>query len=135
MDKNPFSEKISNISIIHDDNRQTDFSYFYGTNKYPINFPLSISIPFVNVKTHKLYQLDVNISNDKEIIAEFSAKQFIFHDKDMVFLKDGIGQAFIKSGLNFNVKHPGTYRISFVLKGVSDDEILDEHTVYSYFGE
>ncbi|WP_283572559.1 hypothetical protein [Streptococcus agalactiae] len=135
MNIEPINEKISNISIIHDDEQKTGFSFFYGTNKYPVNFPLLISVAFVNVKTHKLYQLEVNISNDKEIVAEFSAQQFIFHDKDMVFLKDGIGQAFIKSGLNFNVKHPGTYRISFVLKGVSDDEILDEHTVYSYFGE
>lgn len=135
MNVTQMNEKIGSVSLFYDDETQQPFSLFMSVRNFPVNFPLLVSVYFVNIIPEKKYFLEVNISNDKKIINSFSKQSFVISEKDMILVHDNKGQSFIKTGINFNVDFSATYNITFTLKDENTNEKLDSYNFYSYIGE
>lgn len=136
MEIKKFNEKIADVKIFHDDDNKTEFALFYGSNNFPVNFPLMAAISFVNVKPDRLYQVRIEIMSDQSPLGVMSAQRFIFKEENLIFFKDGFGQGFITAEFDFEAKVGGTYKINFMIDDMDDEEkVLDRTSIYCFIGE
>ncbi|MFI3079030.1 hypothetical protein [Streptococcus sp. 2021WUSS124] len=133
---NEFIEKIAQVKIVHDDSEKTEFSQFYSTSKFPINFELRVSVTFLNIVPDKLYRLKVDIMADTTPIkiVQSDSQSFSVSEKDMILVHENIGQSFIMTGIQFDVQQENAYKITFTLSDENDVE-LSSFSNYYYFGE
>lgn len=133
---NEFIEKIAQVKIVHDDSEKTEFSQFYSTSKFPINFELRVSVTFLNIVPDKLYRLKVDIMADTTPIkiVQSDSQSFSVSEKDMILVHENMGQSFIMTGIQFNVQQENAYKITFTLSDENDVE-LSSFSNYYYFGE
>ncbi|HEM3661473.1 TPA: hypothetical protein U1C79_001402 [Streptococcus suis] len=131
-----FIEKIAQVKIVHDDSEKTEFSQFYSTSKFPINFELRVSVTFLNIVPDKLYRLKVDIMADTTPIkiVQSDSQSFSVSEKDMILVHENIGQSFIMTGIQFDVQQENAYKITFTLSDENDVE-LSSFSNYYYFGE
>ncbi|MCK1216544.1 hypothetical protein MXZ89_04170 [Streptococcus uberis] len=126
-------EKIAYVELTHDDGKNTPFALFYGTNKFPTDFPLKVVVNFMNLLPNKEYKLEVNIQRDSFPLVQHDEQKFVVPEESMVLMNDGYGQAFIKTGILFKISQSGTYHLKFSLKHLNIT--LDEFSIYSYIGD
>lgn len=127
------TEKIAYVELSHDDGKNTPFALFYGTNKFPTEFPLNVVVNFLNLLPNKEYKLEVNIQRDYFALIQHDEQKFTIPEESLVLMNDGYGQAFIKTGIVFKISQSGTYHLKFRLKHLS--ETLDEFSIYSFIGD
>lgn len=127
-----FIEKIAYVEINHDDKDNTPFALFYGTNTFPTEFPLNVTINFMNLVPDKEYILETTIIRDYTPIAQYNKQDFSIPKESMVLINDGYGQAFIQTGILYKIFRSGTYKFNFKLK--HQGSVLDEFSIYSFIG-
>ncbi|CYU92359.1 hypothetical protein HO663_04925 [Streptococcus suis] len=134
--KKEFIEKIAQVKIVHDDSEKTEFSQFYSTSKFPINFDLQVSVTFLNIIPDKLYRLKIDIMADTTQIKiiQSDSQFFSISEKDMILVHENLGQSFIMTGIQFDVLQENAYKITFTLSDENDVE-LSSFSNYYYFGE
>lgn len=130
-----FREQIAQVTYRHADDSGKTLAQFYGIEKLPLHFPLEVNIDFLNIEANKNYLLLLKvIKNTTPLQVAFNDTQvFSVPLENMILVRNGLGQSFIKTAIDLKIDSYGEYKITIELQDETEMK-LSSFSNYYYFG-
>lgn len=130
MKQADFIEKIAQVRLKE---QGEPFTQFFGSDTYPLTFPIDVAVDFLNIAPNTLYHLTIEIVGDSLSVVYTDTTPFSIPEDNLIYLIDGYGHSYVTTSINFKVLTAGAYRTTFALK--KDGVELSSFSNYYYFGD